>query len=224
MLNNQIPSMPVLIEYLGTKKVGVAQHNHKYGVFQCQCGNTFEAFLSGVKSGNTKSCGCYNIQRIKERNFKHGLRRTKIYTTWSNMNARCYNQKSDHYKDYGGRGITMCDEWRNDFMSFYNWAMANGYEDSLEIDRIKVNENYEPSNCRFVSRSINTQNTRLIYSGNTSGYRGVSFHKQRQKWQSYISVNNKRKYLGIFKDAIEAAKAYNDFVAKNKLDHPLNIV
>jgi len=218
------PSTPVLINYLGTKKVGILQNNHKYGLFQCQCGNTFEAYLSGVKSGNTKSCGCYNIQRIQERNFKHGYRRTRMYTAWSNMKARCYNEKSDHFIDYGGRGITVCDEWKNNFISFYEWAIQNGYDKNLEIDRRNVNGNYEPSNCRFVTRSINTQNTRLLFATNKSGYRGVSFHKQHQKWQAYITANNKRKYLGIFKDIIEAAKAYNKYVVDNGLEHPLNII
>jgi hypothetical protein len=97
--------------------------------------------------------------------FKHGKRHTRLYTTYANIKTRCYNTKNIRYKHYGARGITMCDEWLNDFQAFYDWAMANGYQEELTIDRIDVNGNYEPSNCRWVNwrgQQNNRGNNHLI--------------------------------------------------------------
>ena len=88
---------------------------------------------------------------------------------WKNMKKRCYNSNCDRYKSYGGRGITVCAEWINDFMRFYEWAMKNGYEENLSIDRIDVNGNYEPTNCRFLpmrEQYLNrTDNHYIAYAG-----------------------------------------------------------
>lgn len=83
----------------------------------------------------------------------------RIYSIWHNMKSRCYYNKSDKYKYYGGRGITVCDEWRDSFKAFYAWAMANGYRDDLTIDRIDVDGNYEPSNCRWIDMLAQNNNT-----------------------------------------------------------------
>lgn len=91
-------------------------------------------------------------------NFIHGLRNTPLYVTWANMKQRCYNPNDTHYKWYGGRGVTVCDEWRNDFKAFYDWALANGYRDGLTIDRIDYDKNYSPDNCRFITMSKQQRN------------------------------------------------------------------
>lgn len=91
---------------------------------------------------------------------KHNKYNSRIYRIWRGMKDRCYNINSKDYKNYGGRGIVVCDEWLNDFMSFYNWSMNNGYDDSLTIDRIDVNGNYEPSNCRWVTQKQQQRNRR----------------------------------------------------------------
>lgn len=91
---------------------------------------------------------------------RHNLCQTRIYGIYYAIKKRCYNKNCDAYKNYGGRGIAMCTEWENSFMAFYNWAMLNGYKDDLTIDRIDVNGNYEPTNCRWVSRKIQNRNTR----------------------------------------------------------------
>lgn len=90
---------------------------------------------------------------------QHKKRWTRLYTTWTNLKARCSNKKHPAYKNYGGRGITFCDEWIT-FMPFYDWAMSNGYNDKLSLDRIDNNGNYEPNNCQWVSRKVQNRNTR----------------------------------------------------------------
>lgn len=112
---------------------------------------------------------------------KHSLSNHKVYQAWANIVYRCTNKKDKYFKDYGERGITVCNEWKNDFMSFYNWSISNGYIDGLSIDRINNNENYEPDNCRWVNMQLQQRNTRVLRTTNTSGYRGVSL-KDKSKW------------------------------------------
>lgn len=90
----------------------------------------------------------------------HGLSKTRIYSLYKDIKNRCYREKTECYKYYGGRGIRVCDEWLNDFVKFHDWAVANGHRRGLDIDRINVNGNYEPSNCRFVTRLVGARNTR----------------------------------------------------------------
>lgn len=164
------------IEYIGNRT----------WLCRCDCGNTVKVKSYDLKNGRTKSCGCYNSERFREigkankgkpsptkgRTFpkkKHeydgcGYR---LYRIWQNIHGRCNNDSSDNY---GNRGITYCKEWEN-FIPFRDWALANGYDDTLTIDRIDVNGNYEPANCRWVSRKIQSRNTRrnifLTYNGET---------------------------------------------------------
>lgn len=129
---------------------------------KCICGNTVLVDTFKLISGHTKSCGCLQRERASLANKKHGLRNTRIYKTWCNMKSRCFNKNHSDYYNYGGRGITVCDEWKNDFKAFYDWAISNGYRDDLTIDRIDVNGNYEPNNCRWetnYTQALNKNNT-----------------------------------------------------------------
>lgn len=149
-------------------------------------------------SGNTKSCGCYKKEILKAKNKTHGLSKTRIYKTWLSMKDRCYRKKCNAYSLYGGRGIKICDEWLFDFMNFYNWAMKNSYSDNLSIDRIDVNGNYEPSNCRIVSMKEQANNVRrnhlIEYKGKTqtlsqwSDEVGISSHTLLNRLQNGWSI------------------------------------
>jgi len=126
----------------------------------CDCGNTKEVIYGNLKNNITKSCGCYLSETVRERRTTHGLLKHPLYLKWHHMKQRCYLKTWARYSDWGGRGIVVCDEWKNDFMAFYNWAMNNGYENGLQIDRINNDGNYEPSNCRFVTAKENANNRR----------------------------------------------------------------
>ena len=131
----------------------------------CDCGNECFIIGSNLTRGNTMSCGCLAKELISKVNYKHGQNNTKIHSIYDNMKSRCYNENTESYSLYGGRGITVCDEWLNDFQVFYDWAMANGYRDGLSIDRINNDEGYYPENCRWVTvkeQANNRRSNRLI--------------------------------------------------------------
>lgn len=148
-------------------------------------------------------------------------RNARIYKIYHAMKYRCYNENSQDYKYYGGKGITICSEWLDNYYEFEEWALKNGYENSLTIDRENNNKNYNPNNCRWVSRTIQTRNTRVLRKDNKSGYRGVHRHS-KNKFRSLITVDKKRYTLGLFDTAIEAAVARDKYVLEHKLEHTLN--
>lgn len=135
----------------------------------CDCGNETIVRHSNLQSGNTISCGCYHNEKFGDINRSHNLsNKSHLYGVWKTMKDRCYREKSKSYKNYGGRGISVCDEWRNDYKAFYDWSMKNGYKEEqnengvniLSIDRIDNDGNYEPSNCRWVTADIQAKNKR----------------------------------------------------------------
>lgn len=136
---------------------------------KCDCGNETVVRHGNIRNGSTTSCGCYHKEKFGDINRTHNLsNKSHLYGVWKSIKDRCYREKCKSYKNYGGRGIKMCDEWKNDYKSFYVWAIENGYEEKqttggmniLSIDRIDVNGDYCPSNCRFVTNIVQARNKR----------------------------------------------------------------
>ncbi|HDY87984.1 MAG TPA: hypothetical protein ENH82_07725 [bacterium] len=126
----------------------------------CDCGSEKEIHSHYLISGHTKSCGCSSAEMSAEARKKHGLGKHPIYYVWSHMKDRCYNPKDKGYKNYGGRGISVCEEWFSSLRIFYDFAIARGWKDGLQIDRINNEGNYEPNNCRFITQRENIRNSR----------------------------------------------------------------
>lgn len=132
---------------------------HSYFNCICDCGKHTIVASGDLKSGSSKSCGCLTKEVIISRNTKHGDKHSKLYNVWGAIKARCCNITNKAYPNYGGRGIDICDEWL-EFQAFKDWAMNNGYDKGLSIDRINNDGNYEPNNCRWTTRKVQTNNTR----------------------------------------------------------------
>lgn len=139
------------------------RNGNRYYWTVCSCGNLHIVVGYDLKQGHTKSCGCLlrevwqkNIKLATIARIKHRMCKTRIYSTWNDMHTRCNNPNCKFYKNYGGRGISICREWK-DFITFKNWAYANGYRSNLTIDRINNNGNYEPSNCQWITGADNAR-------------------------------------------------------------------
>lgn len=152
---------------------------------KCVCGNEVIRHLSSLLHSNGISCGCldFNIGEIN-RKYTKEQKNSFLYSTWVGMRQRCYYKKSTHYRLYGARGITVCDEWRNDYLAFYNWSIEHGASEELTLDRIDNDKGYSPNNCRWATleQQANNKSTSRFIS-----YNGVS--KTVMEWSKYRNIN-----------------------------------
>lgn len=186
--------------------------NNGYWKCSCQCGKESEVSTGNLRSGAVRSCGCLTVERVIERKTVHGFRKRnekmeRLYNIWNCMKTRCYNKTREDYELYGGRGITVCDEWLHDFSAFRKWSLANGYDESLTLDRIDANGDYCPENCRWADKCTQARNQRISRT-NKTGYAGVQH--RGNKFTAYIIVNGKHLHLGTFATIEEAAKVRRD--------------
>lgn len=184
--------------YLVLKEAGITKDRSIKYLCKCDC-------------GKTKVINGHSLRKNKLKCFhNHNLNNHKLYHVYAAMKQRCYNENFKQFKDYGGRGIKICDEWleKDGFLNFFRWCYKNNYKEGLQIDRINNDGNYEPNNCRFVTHSENSGIGRQRKQhNNTTGYIGVS--ARRGGYRSYITFNKKVIYIGDYKkieDAIEARK------------------
>ena len=174
--------------------------NGRNVLWKCRCdcsGKEVIVYGTCLKNGQTKSCGCLQREKIKEKSTKHGKRKSPIYKVWINIRQRCYNPNNQDYRYYGGRGIKVCERWHK-FENFYE-DMGDIYKNGLTIERINNDGHYEPKNCKWVIPSKQQWNKRC---------RGYYWDACSQKWQARIMKNNKPIFLGLFTYEEDARKAY----------------
>ena len=164
--------------------------NERHYLCKCDCGNYKVIRACSLRSGDAKSCGCYHKELLLKRQTTHNMTKTTLYKAWCNMKARCYNTRRKDYCNYGGRGITMCEEWK-DFEVFKEWALKNGYKEKkvngkniLSLDRIDVDGNYCPENCRWATdkqQANNKRTTKRFY------YNGQNL--TAREWSDLLGIN-----------------------------------
>ena len=202
----------VVIADLGMKREKNGKNRHYYRCM-CDCGNVFEVRGDLLNSGNNKSCGCLQFD---PKHIKHGLTGTKPYMVWANMKDRCNNPKNANYHNYGGRGIKVCKEWIESFESFYEWLMNNGYKEGLSIDRVNVNGNYEPSNCKLITQAEQMLNTRRNVFYTYNGKR-QTIKEWADEWGvDYMFVYNRLQISGktmqqTFEESVETISKESTF-------------
>lgn len=195
------------------KATEVSPRRYRYGLYQCQyCGKEWEAQVNIIKRG-VKSCGCQSGK------IKHTLSYNIFYTRWKNIQTRCSNPKHKNYKDYGGRGITVCSEWLivENFVAWCEQTYIEGYS----LDRIDNDKGYSPENCRWTTRTIQSINQRRR-EDNKSGYVGVRWREDRNKWVVRIRTGLKNEYLGQFDDLMKAVSFRDNYIIENGLPHKLS--
>ena len=192
-----------------------SNRKYSFGLYECQyCKKEFEAQVSNIKNGNTKSCGCLNGDA-------HGMAYSRFYNTWRQMVQRCTNPKHKNYGDYAERGIAVCEEWL-DIKNFIAWAESTHPNmEGYTLDRINNDKGYSPENCRWADKVTQNTNQR-IQKNNTSGFVGIYWNKASKKWDAKIGVNSKLVHIGTFHAKEEAVQARDNYIIENNLSHKLS--
>lgn len=174
---------------------------HTYWICRCDCGKFKTVRSDELRNELIVSCGCYHAEitsKVGKRiNLKHGMSNSRLFKIWSGMKSRCYNKNVPAYKNYGGRGISICTSWIESFEEFEKWSFRHGYSDCLEIDRIDNNGPYSPENCRWISRKENCRNRRNNYPVEVNGIIYQSAAEAAEKLKILpTSLNNQIKKRG----------------------------
>lgn len=197
-----------------------SKRKQRYGLYECPiCEKHFRVSTNSVNTKNTTKCKSCSV---KIQMTTHGDTGSKLHNVWNSMRSRCSHQYDKSYKNYGERGINVCKEWASNYLVFKEWALENGYREGLSIDRIDNDKGYSPNNCRWTTDIIQGRNKRRLSARNKSGYRGVYFDTNRNKFTASIRAGGLRKHLGRFDTALEAGMAYDRYVIQNKLEHTTN--
>lgn len=171
----------------------------------CDCGNETVVFQNDLRLNKTTSCGCYHKEVVRDLMYKHGGKsgKERLYTIWNGMKDRCRNQNNQEYRWYGGKGITVCDEWK-DYAVFREWALKSGYNENLTIDRIDSEKNYTPENCRWITASENSKRAKHPISSRYISINGEV--KTESDWARIIGVSQAAISGWIHKKSEEFAK------------------
>lgn len=175
----------------------LVKNKQTYWKCKCECGN--EKYISArhLKDNTIRSCGCLRQEfynRGIKNNKKHICKNKRLAKILNHMKQRCYNVNAPNYKNYGGRGIKICDEWLENNQNFYDWSIKNGYSDDLSIDRINVNGNYEPNNCRWATPKQQANNRR-----NSVIVKLLNQNKTVAEWADYFGITYKDCYQRLVK-------------------------
>lgn len=164
------------------KKVGLDKYRNMCWLCECDCGKQVVVSGKSLRNGSKRSCGCLQKELTAIRFATHNKSNERVYRIWKSMKKRCENPNYKWYANYGGRGIRVCDEWQK-FEPFYEWATSNGYAENLTIDRIDVNGNYEPNNCRWVDMTTQSNNKRTN--------RNITFNNEThtmKEWSEILGI------------------------------------
>ena len=169
-------------------------------ICKCKCGKMKSIYHSHLISGATTSCGCYQKEKAKEYKTKHNMTHTSLHNRWKSMKQRCLNANCKAYKNYGARGIKICDEWLVSYNVFYKWCIENGYQKGLQLDRINNNGDYRPDNCRFVTPLENSNNKRTCVYIEYNGEKHTI-----NEWSRILNINKNTfwRYIRVKKYSID---------------------
>ena len=199
----------------------IEKDHHGRKMYECECllcGNIFKAMGTNINTGRKTSCGCDRNHKISKSKTKHGGRKNypKEYRAWKGMKGRCTNKNYHSYHRYGGRGISVCNEWINSFENFLR-DMGKAPSPNHQLDRIDNDKGYSPTNCRWVTPKENSNNRSKYKS--KSGYTGVFYREEKQRYEVNVNINRKSKHIGVYKTLKDAVNSRKNFIIEYNKEH-----